>query len=91
MDTPVKVIADHHGPDAEDEGRAMAQIVHDLAPGAQLLFATAYNGDLDFADQILALRDAGATVIWRPGRGLNGAVADGVDQLEADGFGQVID
>jgi hypothetical protein len=34
----------------------MAQIVHDLAPGARLAFATAFNGDLDFANQITALR-----------------------------------
>jgi 2-phospho-L-lactate guanylyltransferase len=34
--------------------------------------------------------DAGASVIWRPGRGLNAAVADGVTQLAADGFVRVI-
>ena len=33
---------------------------------------------------------AGATVLWRPGRGLNAAVTDGVDQLGADGFSQVL-
>lgn len=33
---------------------------------------------------------AGARVIWRPGRGLNGAVSDGVAALAAEGFGQVI-
>lgn len=32
----------------------------------------------------------GAEVIWRPGRGLNAAVTDGVDELGAVGFGQVI-
>ncbi len=32
----------------------------------------------------------GAEVIWRPGRGLNAAVADGVDELAATGFERVI-
>jgi 2-phospho-L-lactate guanylyltransferase len=34
--------------------------------------------------------EVGASVIWRPGRGLNAAVADGVDQLAVDGFDRVI-
>ncbi len=46
-----------------DEGRAMAQIVHDLAPGALLDFATAFTGDVAFADNIRALQTAGAQVI----------------------------
>ena len=32
----------------------------------------------------------GAQVLWRPGRGLNGAVTDGVDHLAGLGFDQVI-
>jgi len=32
----------------------------------------------------------GAEVIWRPGRGLNAAVTDGVDELGSVGFAQVI-
>jgi 2-phospho-L-lactate guanylyltransferase len=32
----------------------------------------------------------GAQVIWRPGRGLNGAVTDGVEHLGREGFTQVI-
>lgn len=48
-----------------DEGRAMAQIVHDLAPGANLSFAsaTAHNSQFLFASAIRALRSAGADVI----------------------------
>ncbi len=46
-----------------DEGTAMLEIVHDLAPGANLLFATAFSGQAAFAANIVALRNAGANVI----------------------------
>jgi hypothetical protein len=54
--TPVTVQADYSGSGRSDEGRAMAQLVHDLAPGANLAFATAANGEFDYADQITKLR-----------------------------------
>jgi hypothetical protein len=41
----------------------MSHIVHDLAPGAQLAFASAFNGFLDFADNIRGLRAWGANII----------------------------
>jgi hypothetical protein len=60
--TPVQVVQE--GPlTGSDEGRAMLQIVHDLAPGADLAFATGPATDAGMASNILALRSAGATVI----------------------------
>jgi len=38
-----------------DEGRAMMQIVHDVAPGAGLAFYTAVNSEADFASGIAKL------------------------------------
>ena len=46
-----------------DEGRAMAQLVHDLAPGAELYFRTAFDGPDDFAVGIQQLADLGCDVI----------------------------
>jgi len=46
-----------------DEGRAMLQVVHDVAPGASLAFHTAVEGQADFANGILALAASGAKVI----------------------------
>ncbi len=64
--TPVQIIDDSLGPPgAKDEGRAMAQIVHDLAPGAEIAFARGGNlpTALNMADNVRALADAGADVI----------------------------
>ena len=46
-----------------DEGSAMLEIVHDLAPGAALAFATADIDEPTFAQNILDLAAAGCNVI----------------------------
>jgi hypothetical protein len=63
--TPVNVLEDlPSGPEeGADEGRGMTQIVHDLAPGADLDFATAFTGLTEFAENVEALATAGANVI----------------------------
>ena len=38
------------------EGTAIMEIVHDIAPGAELFFASSFNSDSSFADNIRTLR-----------------------------------
>ncbi|MCB9077900.1 MAG: VWA domain-containing protein [Anaerolineaceae bacterium] len=64
--SPVTVIQDdlfNLSSDLKDEGRAMLHIVHDIAPDADLSFATANGGIYNFAENIRNLRKAGAEVI----------------------------
>ena len=46
-----------------DEGRAILQIIHAVAPGAGLAFYTAVNSEADFANGITKLAAGGAKVI----------------------------
>jgi Subtilase family len=50
-------------PPFTDEGRAMLQIVHAVAPAADLAFYTGTNSEADFANGIGVLANAGAKVI----------------------------
>jgi hypothetical protein len=80
-----------------DEGRAMLQIVHDVAPGASVAFYTAENSEADFANGIgklaapVASGGAGATVIaddvgyFDEPFFQDGIVAQAIDAVEAQG------
>jgi len=74
-----------------DEGRAMLQIVHAVAPGAALAFYTADDSEADFANGIQALAAAGAKVIaddvgyFDEPFFQDGLVAQAVDAVEAGG------
>jgi hypothetical protein len=54
--SPVTVLQEDPGcSSGTDEGRAMLQIVHDVAPGSSLAFATANGGQATFANNIISL------------------------------------
>ncbi len=75
-----------------DEGTAMLEIVHDLAPGAQLFYATANGGQATFAANIQTLRNTyGCDVIiddvtyFAEGAFQDGAPAQAVNAVTAAG------
>src|SRR5262245_21288851 len=74
-----------------DEGRAMLQVVHDVAPGASLAFATAATGQAGLASNILALQAAGAGVIvddffyFAEPMFQDGIIAQAVDTVKTSG------
>ena len=75
-----------------DEGTAMLEIIHDVAPSAALGFATAFNGDASFADNIRALRfDLGCDIIvddviyFAEPYFQDGMIAQAVNDVVADG------
>ena len=62
LTTPVTVLQDLAS-GGSDEGRAMLEIIHDVAPNAQLYFNTAFGGKASFANGITALANNGCKVI----------------------------
>jgi hypothetical protein len=74
-----------------DEGRAMMQIVHDVAPGSPQAFHSAFNGVADFAGGIVELANAGAKVInddviyYAEPMFQDGPIAQAVDTVKATG------
>jgi len=73
------------------EGTAMLEIIHDIAPGAQLFFATAGGGEANFAQNILNLRAVGCDIIVDDVRYFtepplqDGIVGQAVNSVTADG------
>jgi hypothetical protein len=89
--TPVSVLADLAS-GGSDEGRAMVEIIHDVAPGATQAFATAFvGGQAGFANNIIALKDAGSKVIvddvfyFAEPFFQNGVIAQAVNTVKAAG------
>lgn len=92
--TPVVVVDEDPAP-GTDEGRAILQIVYDIAPDSKLCFATAFTGEVQFAINILKLADQNgpckANVIdddvgySEEPFFSDGVIALAVDQVVADG------
>ena len=86
----VNVLLDYPGK-STDEGRAMLQIVHDVAPGADLYFRTGFLTAGDFATGIKALQAAGCNIIVDDVTYItepylkDGVVAKAVDEVKALG------
>ena len=65
-DLPNNVTVIQDGPAGQnlsDEGRAMLENIHDIAPGSPLQFASAFISELQYKNNIIALADAGSKVI----------------------------
>lgn len=59
---PVTVLPGRAG-SGSGEGTAMLEIIHDIAPGSDLYFSTAFQGVAAFAQSILDLHAAGCRII----------------------------
>ncbi|TMM58825.1 hypothetical protein FEE95_05180 [Maribacter algarum] len=90
-ETPVTVLSELEGGTGIDEGRGMIELIHDLAPEAEIFFYSAFNGYFDFADGIRALADAGCDIIvddiiyFAEPYFQNGAIAQAVNEVSKGG------
>jgi hypothetical protein len=88
--TPVQVLSDLDST-GTDEGRAMMEIVHDVAPASTLAFYTADNGQADFANGIIQLARHGCQVIgddvayFAEPFFQDGIIAQAVDEVKSHG------
>ena len=87
----LKDLSDEPSTDCSDEGRAMLQLIHDVAPGSPLAFYTAFESQEDFAAGIRALAASGSRVIvddilyFAEPMFEDGIVAQAVDDVHRDG------
>lgn len=89
----VEVLPGQDGRTGDDsgEGTAMMEIVYDMAPSAEIAFATAFDSEDNFANNILLLREAGCNIIVDDISYLlespfqDGVIAQAVDKVTADG------
>ncbi|MEQ9439950.1 MAG: T9SS type A sorting domain-containing protein [Cyclobacteriaceae bacterium] len=91
LPTGVEILEDLEPNEGSDEGRAMAEIVHDIAPGADMAFHTAFGGQAGFAQGILSLADVGCQIIvddvsyFAEPFFQDGIIAQAVDEVAQDG------
>jgi hypothetical protein len=89
----VTVLPGQEGPaSGSNEGTAMMEIIYDLAPAAKLFFATAFNGQASFAQNIRDLHFVyGCNIIvddvtyFAEGAFQDGTIAKAVNDVVADG------
>jgi subtilisin family serine protease len=87
----LKDLSDEPSVDCSDEGRAMLQLIHDVAPASPKAFYTAFVSQEDFAAGIRALADAGSEVIvddviyFAEPMFEDGIIAQAVDDVYRDG------
>ncbi len=88
-DLPASVVVLRDGPASgpSDQGRAMLEIIHDVAPGAELVFRSVAWGELDFARAIYELAEAGCDIVvdgasyWTEPALADGPIAQAIDHV----------